>query len=93
MLKDVISVKAIRGYRLRVRFEDGVEGEVDVSSLVPFEGVFAPLREQREFDQVRVNAEAGTIEWPCGADIDPVILYSAVSGLPIPDYSRSGSRA
>jgi hypothetical protein len=93
MLKDVISVRNLAGYWLRVRFEDGVEGDVDVSSLLPFEGVFAPLKNPHEFNQVRVNAESGTIEWPCGADINPIILYSAVSGIPIPDYSRSGSRA
>lgn len=87
MLKDVEAVQPRAGYRLHVRFEDGVEGEVDISTFIPFDGVFAPLRKQREFDQVRLNPESGTIEWPCGADLDPVVLYSEVSGKPIPPFA------
>ena len=93
MLKDAIWVKALRGNKIRVRFEDGVEGKVDFAALAPFEGVFAPLRDPKVFKQVRVNPELGTIEWPSGADIDPIVLYCAVSGIPIPDYSRSHAGA
>lgn len=38
--------------------------------------VFAPLRERREvFEQVRVNPESGTVEWPGEVDLDPEVLY------------------
>jgi hypothetical protein len=93
MLKDVIAVRALENHRLFVRFEDGVEGEIDFEQLAPFDGVFAPLRDPQVLSQVRVNIEWGTIEWPCGADIDPIVLYSAVSGIPIPDYVSAGSQA
>ncbi len=33
MLKDVVGVEATGEYRLRVEFEDGVAGEVDVAAL------------------------------------------------------------
>jgi len=88
MWKDVVQVKALDHHRLYVQFEDGVEGEIDFARLAPFEGVFEPLRDPDVFRQVQVNSEWGTIEWPCGADIDPVVLYSAVSGIPIPDYGQ-----
>lgn len=45
MLKDIVEVKAIGGYRLWLRFENGVEGEIDCEPLISFTGVFAPLRE------------------------------------------------
>jgi hypothetical protein len=50
--------------------EDGTEGIVDVSKIVEFTGVFAPLRERAFFLQVRVNPELGTICWPNEADIN-----------------------
>jgi hypothetical protein len=86
MLKDVVAVKPLDGYRLEIRFEDGVSGVVDVAELVPFKGVFAPLKERDYFIQVHVNPEIGTICWPNEADLDPDVLYSLVSGKPIPEF-------
>ena len=86
MLKDIVHVTPRKDYHLFLRFEDGVEGVVDVARLVPFKGVFAPLKDEAEFKKVRVNRELGSIEWECGADLDPVVLYSAVTGRPLPDY-------
>lgn len=84
MLKDVVSVSVLEGYKLHVTFEDGADGVVDVAELVPFSGVFAPLQDTSFFAQVRVNEDVGTICWPNGADLDPDVLYSLVTGEPIP---------
>ena len=86
MLKDVTAVQPLDNYRLKVEFEDGISGIVDLTKLVPFEGVFAPLQERDYFVQVRVNAEIGTICWPNEADIDPDVLYALVTDEPIPDF-------
>lgn len=85
MLVDVVDVKVLQGqgHRLRIRFEDGVEGEIDLDKLVRWEGVFEPVRDPARFVEVRVNPELGTICWPNGADLDPDVLYSAVTGQPI----------
>ena len=80
MLQDVTSVEYLADYQLRLRFEDGVEGIVDVIELVPFTGVFAPLKEKTYFAQVRVDADIGTICWPNGADLDPDVLHAAITG-------------
>ncbi len=72
------------GYQLYLRFEDGVEGVVDLSRHLTFDGVFEPLRDQAYFRQVRADPESGTICWPNGADLDPDVLDSRVSGLPVP---------
>jgi hypothetical protein len=83
MLKDVVAVEALEPYRLRLVFEDGVAGEVDVARLVRFEGVFAPLSDPAGFRAVRVEPEAGTVVWPNGADLDPDVLYAEVTGVPV----------
>lgn len=88
MLKDVTSVTPLDGYRLRLRFEDGAEGDVDISELVRFIGVFAPLQERSVFADVRVDPELGTIVWPNGADLDPAVLHSHITGSPLPGADR-----
>ena len=88
MIKDIVEVKAMGAYRLWLRFEDGVDGEVDVAALVPFEGVFAPLQDFAAFASVRVNPELGTICWPGGADLDPDVLYALIKGQRRPDLRR-----
>ena len=37
MLKDIVEVQPTKDYCLRLRFEDGAEGEVDVADLIRFE--------------------------------------------------------
>jgi hypothetical protein len=59
-----------------VRFEDGTAGEVDLSYLLEYGGVFEPLRDPDFFRQLRADPEAGTIVWPNEADIAPETLYA-----------------
>ena len=88
MLKDVVKVEAIGEYRLHLKFEDGVTGEIDFAAIVPFEGVFAPLRDPNLFSAVEVDPELGTVCWPNGADLDPDVLYALVTDQPTPDLTR-----
>ena len=83
VLVDVVEVRAVGDHRLFLRFADGVAGEVDLDRLVRWEGVFEPLRDLTRFAQVRVDADLGTVVWPSGADMDPDVLHSAVTGEPI----------
>jgi hypothetical protein len=83
MLKDVVAVKSLGEYLLYLRFEDGAEGIVDLAEHLAFRGVFEPLRDPACFALVRVDKELGTIAWPNGADLDPDVLYSQLSGIPI----------
>lgn len=89
MLKDIVAVQPLEGYKVYLRFEDEVEGVVDVSQLIEFSGIFAPLQELSYFTQVQVNPEIGTIVWPNEADLDPDVLYAIITGQPIPDYQQS----
>lgn len=83
MLKDVTKVDYLAEYRLHLCFEDGVEGVIDVSALVKFAGVFAPLEDKSYFAKVRANPDIGTVCWPNGADLDPDVLYAVITGEPI----------
>jgi hypothetical protein len=87
MLRDVIEVRPLERYELLVRFDDGAQGVVDVSQLVRLEGVFEPLRRRSFFTQVHVHPELGVICWPNGADLDSAVLYSQVTGAPLPGGS------
>ena len=83
MMIDVIEVRPMGEHRVFIRFEDGVQGEIDIAELIAFEGVFAALRDPARFAEVRVHPELGTVYWPNGADLDPDVLYAKVSGKPI----------
>lgn len=76
MLKNIVFVSPVEGYRLKIRCEDGVEGIVDLGEVLSFRGVFAPLQEPDYFAQVQVDPELGTVSWPNGADLDPDVLYN-----------------
>lgn len=77
MLIDVTEVRYVAGFTLWVRFEDGAEGEVDLSAEL-YGPVFEPLKNLDFFKQVRVDPELGTIAWPNGADLAAEFLYSKV---------------
>lgn len=79
MLHDVVEARFVDAYRVFLRFDDGLQGELDLGQLLTFEGVFAPLRTVEAFAELRVNPDTGTLEWPSGADIAPETLYDALS--------------
>jgi hypothetical protein len=89
MLVDIVEARSLGGYRVHLRFEDGVEADLDLGELIRFEGVFAPLQDPTRFAELRVHPELGTICWPGGADLDPDVLYACATGKPI-DVNHSG---
>lgn len=91
MLKDIVEAIPLEDHRLKLTFEDGMTGVVDVSRCVSFTGVFAPLRDRAQFAAVRVNEELGTVCWPCGADLDPDVLYSLITNSPVPSADTAVS--
>jgi hypothetical protein len=77
-LHDVIGVEISGEYRLRLTFDDGTVGEVDFTGR-EWRGVFEPLRDPDYFARAAVDAEAGTVTWPNGADMAPEPLYAEAS--------------
>ena len=77
-LVHVTAVEVLGDHRLRLNFEDGAEGEIDLSSW-GWRGVFEPLGDPAYFRRVTLDEELGTIVWPNGADIAPETLYDWVA--------------
>jgi len=72
---DVTEVQCKDGYVLELTFDNGDKRNIDVSTLVPFDGVFEPLKNKEFFGKVRVDPDVGTVVWPNGADLCPDVLY------------------
>ena len=73
-----IKAKALPGYRLWLRYADGVEGEVDLSHLAG-RGVFVVWKDYRVFEKVHISAN-GAITWSDQIDMCPDALYLQISG-------------
>lgn len=90
MLYDVVAVEARPGFKVWVRFENGVEGEADLSDLVG-RGVFERwTANPAEFAEASVDPESGTVMWPGGLDVAPDRLYSQV--LPMTGGVRASAK-
>jgi hypothetical protein len=78
LLSDVVALEVLDGYRLWVRFDDGVEGEVDMNQLVrsPRAGVFAALADPDMFAQAHV--EHGAVTWPGELDLAPDAMHDEI---------------
>lgn len=74
----VVAVSAGADFRLRVRFVDGTEGDVDMAGFLGREqvGVFAPLRDPAVFSKVSVNL--GAVTWAGELDLAPDAMYDAI---------------
>lgn len=73
-----LQVEARDGYRLWVRFDDGVEGEVDLSSRAG-RGVFKAWDDPGVFESVSVTPHR-TIRWTEDAELCADALYLDITG-------------
>ena len=77
MLKP-IEVKALKNYKLWVKYEDGTEGEVNLSHLAG-KGVFSIWNDYTVFEQVYIG-QYGEIAWSDEIDICPDSVYMEITG-------------
>ena len=74
MILRVTDAKVVNDFVLWVRFNDGSEGEVDLSNELDGP-VFEPLEDPKVFAQVRLDPDTHTVAWPNGADLAPEFLH------------------
>ena len=72
----VSAVEIVAPWRLRVRFNDGVEGEVAFEPSF-FQGVFAHLADTDAFAQVEVVH--GAVTWPGELDLAPDAMHDEIA--------------
>ncbi len=70
----VTDVRVVDRFVVDLTFDDGTSKRVDLDKYLDGP-VFEPLRnDPLLFRAIAVDAEGGTIAWPNGADIDPLVL-------------------
>jgi hypothetical protein len=69
----LIEAKYIRPFTIWVRFDDGVEGEIDFRPEL-YGLVFEPLLDPAQFRKFSIHPEFHTLVWENGADIAPEFL-------------------
>jgi hypothetical protein len=75
----IAALKPLPGYRLWLRFENGVEGTVDLAEHVGH-GAFSQWSDPAAFDAVRLGG-FGQPVWSDGVDLCPDTLYMKITGL------------
>ena len=75
---NLVEIQPRKNFRLFVRYDDGISGEVNLSGFVG-KGVFSAWEAPEAFEKVWL-AEAGHPEWPGGIDLCPDSLYMQLTG-------------
>ena len=76
----VTEVNYLNEYKLHVKFEDGVSGEVDLCNLVD-KGVFESLKDRSLFS--KAYSTGSSIAWSDELEIDSDTIYMELTGRSI----------
>ncbi len=77
-MRKIVAVTPLEGYRLELRFDDGICGIVDLSDLVG-QGVFTLWKDRKVFEKVQLRP-SGELAWDDRIDLCPDALYLKVTG-------------
>ena len=77
MIPRLVEARHLGGFRVWLRFKDGLEGEIDLTHEIWGE-VFEPLEDVAEFAKLKADPELHTLVWPSGADFAPEWLWEQV---------------
>ena len=72
MYPSITKVSPKKGYVLKIQFDNGESGTLDMKQFLDF-GVFKRLKDHSVFNNVRISFD--TIEWEAGIDLDPEFIY------------------
>lgn len=74
-MKWITDAKYIKNYEIRLTFNDGIDGVVDLERIIKNDKreIFKELTDQEKFQHFSVDAD--TIVWENGLDLAPEFLY------------------
>ena len=74
MILHVKEAEYLHDYVIWLRFNDGAEGEIDLSGELEGE-IFGPLKDLNKFMAFKVDPVLETVVWENGADFAPEFLH------------------
>lgn len=77
MIPKVVEGQYVSDFVIRLRFDDGREGTVDLRKEL-WGPIFERLQDPEYFRQFQVHPELHTIVWENGADFSPEFLYELI---------------
>jgi hypothetical protein len=77
-MRKIVRVEVLQAYRLRLTFDDGTSGAVDLSDLAG-RGVFTLWNDRAAFAQVQIGS-SGELVWGDKVDLCPDALYLKATG-------------
>ncbi|MBM3890918.1 MAG: DUF2442 domain-containing protein [Verrucomicrobia bacterium] len=83
MILHVVKAQYEHDYVIRLRFNDGAEGFVDLAGEL-HDQMFVPLRDTAKFKAFMCDPELNTIVWENGADFAPEFLHERLL-VPVPN--------
>jgi len=83
-MEKVKEIKALENYKLYLKYEDGVDGIIDLSDIAG-KGVFEKFNDIVYFRNVKVG-NFGEPNWNDELDIDPTSAYIDIKGISYETY-------
>ncbi len=81
-MKHIIAVQALPDHKLKLRYDDGVEGVVNLSAEVG-KGVFKAWEDPQHFEAVKIQHDGRSLEWPGEIDLCADALYLEITGMTV----------
>jgi len=79
MIVKLVQVKAINQYMIWLKYDDNIEGQVDLSHLKD-KPVFKNWENPNFFNKVYIDSETGAVAWDENIELCPDSLYLKIKG-------------
>jgi hypothetical protein len=74
VMHTITECRAERNYTLWIRFDDGLEGSVNLGDLVLTE-TYQAISDEATFSRVAIDPISNSVMWAGGIKLDPEVLY------------------